>query len=119
MLELLIPKTGTVKDLLHELKKKLSLDDADAHDIRVYTVYTGKIQKELVMDFPIQNLPDYTLLMAQHVGDEDILPPEGCRPISCFSFERDPAKHHGYPFKFHLKPVRAPSSFAKWLDVQC
>lgn len=109
--ELLVTKTGTVSDLLAELKKKASLDDASLEDVRVYCILSGKISKELPNDYPVSSILDHQNLVAQKIPKEDLEPTEDNRPIHAFHFDKEPSRTHGVPFIFHLKPVGIFSSY--------
>ena len=98
-------KNGTVGDLLLELKKKASFDDATLSEVRIYCILSGKIQKELGSDYPVSSILDHHHLVAQKLPKEDLEPEEGNRPIYAFHFDKEPSRPHGIPFIFHLKPV--------------
>ena len=103
--EVLVPKTGTVGDMLAELKKKANLEDAIIENVRVYCILSGKISKELSTDYPVSSILDHQSLIAQKLPKEDLEPAEGNRAIYAFHFDKEPARVHGIPFIFHLNPV--------------
>jgi len=88
-----------------ELKKKANLDDEVVKQIRVYSVQSGKIQKELPPSYPVSSVPDFTQLFAERIPEDEYTVEEGYRPIHAFHFDKDLNKVHGWPFKFYLKPV--------------
>lgn len=88
-----------------ELKKKANLDDDVVKEIRVYSVQSGKIQKELPPTYPVSSVPDFTQLFAERTPEEEHTTEEGDRPIYAFHFDKEPNKVHGWPFKFYIKPV--------------
>ena len=103
MLELLVPKTGTVNDLLVELKRKAKLEDEAVSEVRIYICTANKILRELDNDYPISNIPEYNYLIAERTPIEDREPPEGDIQVMAFHFDKEPVKAHGVPFKFHFK----------------
>ncbi len=105
MYDLLVPKTSTIADLIAELKRKANLDDETAAGVKIYSCQSNKITKELPPDYPTQTVPEYAAILAERTPKEDLEPAEGERSILAFHFDKEPAKTHGIPFKFHLKPV--------------
>ena len=93
-----------------ELKKKAGLDVETIEETRVYLVHSGKIQKELGADYPVTSILDYTTLVAERLPKEDLEITEGDRTVYAFHFDKEPAKTHGIPFKFQLKPVSGSCS---------
>ena len=98
-------KNGSIGDLVAELKKKANLDDEVVKEIKVYSVQSGKIQKELPPSYPVSSVPDFTQLFAERTPEDEHTAEEGDRPINAFHFDKEPAKVHGWPFKFYIKPV--------------
>lgn len=105
MIEVLVPRSGTIGDLLVGLQKKVNLDDDTIRDVRVYEAHTGKIYKELNEGFSIAGVNEYVSLYAEKIPVEELNMAEGERTINAFNFDREPNKPHGVPFKFVVKPV--------------
>ena len=103
--ELLVAKNGTIGNLLAELKKKASLEDQTVEEARVYSVQSGRIVKELCLDYPVSSIPEYQNLFAERIPEDERTIHEGDRAINAFHFDKEPNKVHGVPFKFYLRPV--------------
>ncbi|OJJ48937.1 hypothetical protein ASPZODRAFT_129272 [Penicilliopsis zonata CBS 506.65] len=104
MFEVLVPRNGTISDLNAALQKKANLDDETVRYLRVYEVHSGKIYKELTDDFNVAGINEFVTLYAERVPEEEVNLEEGDRVISAFNFDKEPAKPHGVPFKFVIKP---------------
>lgn len=105
-----MPQNGTVADLIAGFQKKANLDEDSARNLRIYEAHSGKIYKELGDDFKITGLNEYVTLYAENIPEEEVNMEEGERTISAFSFDREPNKPHGVPFKFVVKPVSVPAA---------
>ena len=103
--ELLVAKNGTIGNLLAELKKKANLEDQTVEEARVYSVQSGRIVKELGLDYPVSSILEYQNLFAERIPEDERTIEEGDRAINAFHFDKEPNKVHGVPFKFYLKPV--------------
>jgi ubiquitin carboxyl-terminal hydrolase 7 len=90
---------------LAELKKKANLDDETVRETRVYSVQSGKIQKELSLEYPVSSVSDYINLFAERIPEDQNTAVDGDKPILAYHFDKEPNKVHGVPFKFFLKPV--------------
>jgi ubiquitin carboxyl-terminal hydrolase 7 len=91
-----------VSDLLAALQQKLDLGD---EAIRVAETHGGKQYKELREDQNISAINDYATLCAEKIPAEELNLEAEDRVISVFSFDREPNRTHGTPFKFVVKPV--------------
>ncbi|MCJ1245607.1 hypothetical protein MMC30_002811 [Trapelia coarctata] len=105
--ELLVAKNGSIGDLVAELQKKANLDEEVVKEIKVYSVQSGKIQKELPPSYPVSSVADFTQLFAERTPEDEHTAEEGDRPIHAFHFDKEPNKVHGWPFKFFIKPGEA------------
>lgn len=103
-----MPQNGTISDLLAGFQKKANLDGDSARNLRVYEAHSGKIYKELGEDFKITSLNEFVTLYAENMPEEEVDMTEDERTINAFSFDREPTKPHGVPFKFVVKPVSTP-----------
>ena len=104
VLEILVPKNGIIADLISGIARKLDLDEPASRLIRVYEVHSGKIHKELLEDFNVVGVNEFTTLYAEKIPEEELNATEEDRAIYCYHFDKEPNKPHGVPFKFFLKP---------------
>lgn len=102
--ELLVPKTGTIADILDALQKKLNLSDEDAQKVRIYEGHGGRIYKELLDDSAVSAINDYVTLYAEKTPEEELNAGENDHAVHCIHFDKEPGKPYGVPFKFILKP---------------
>lgn len=86
------------------IAKKLNLDEQAAQNIRVLEVHGGKIHKELIEDFNVVGVNEFTTLYAEKIPDEELNASDNDRFIYCYHFDKESTKPHGVPFKFMLKP---------------
>ena len=89
------------------LLKKIPLESNTAPPIRIYEAHASKVYKELHDELPIAGINDYVTLYAEKIPDDEINAADEDRTIFCFHFDKEPAKGHGVPFKFVLKPGEA------------
>ncbi|KAL1974815.1 hypothetical protein VTN31DRAFT_5019 [Thermomyces dupontii] len=102
--EVLVPRTGTVADLRDGLRKKLELNEEAIKKVRLYEAHSGKIYKELSDNFNIAGLNEYVTLYAEPIPEEELNLQPGERVINVYSFDKEPSRSHGIPFKFVVKP---------------
>jgi ubiquitin carboxyl-terminal hydrolase 7 len=106
ILELLVPKTGNVQDMIALLQKKCEVDDKTAQRIRVYEVHNKKIHKDFPLSYPVTNFNEYADIVAEPRLEEELGPlGEDERLINCFHYDREIGKSFGYPFVFLAKAV--------------
>ncbi|KAM3563440.1 hypothetical protein MY1884_001258 [Beauveria asiatica] len=100
--DLLVPKTGTIEDLIQALVKKAKIaDEAEGGRIRVYETSSNKFYREPVRDHAVQNLSEYTQIYAERVpADEQDANEANYIPV--FHFQNEPSRTHGVPFRFLL-----------------
>ena len=103
-MELLVPKNGTIADMIAALSKKLSLIPSITQLVRIYEAHAGKVYKELAEDLVILGINEYVTLYAEKIPEDELNASEDDRAIFCFHFDKEPTKPHGVPFKFVLKP---------------
>ncbi|KAI2695503.1 hypothetical protein CBS147317_7782 [Penicillium roqueforti] len=101
IVEILVSRSGTVADLLAALQQKLELGD---EPIRIAETHSGKVYKELRSDQSVAAINEYATLYAEKIPSEELNMNADERVISVFSFDREPSRTHGIPFKFVLKP---------------
>lgn len=103
--DLLVPKTGTIEDLIQALVKKAQIaDETEGGRIRVYETSSNKFYREPVREHPVLNLNEYTQIFAERIPDEELGADES-NYIQVFHFQNEPNRTHGVPFKFLLVEV--------------
>lgn len=110
-LEVLVPKTGIVADLVTALIRKAELEDeSKAGPIRLYEVSSNKVIKEYARSHTVTTIGDYSVVVAERIPEEDLDAP-GTELLNAFHYQAEPSKPWGFPFKFRIKEVsRAPRS---------
>jgi ubiquitin carboxyl-terminal hydrolase 7 len=86
------------------IARKFNLDPQTNHNIRMLEVHGGKIHKELIEDFNVVGVNEFTTLYAEKIPDEELNASDDDRFIYCYHFDKETNKPHGVPFKFMLKP---------------
>ncbi|ATZ51944.1 Bcubp15 [Botrytis cinerea B05.10] len=100
-LDILVPKTGTVDDIVSSVIKKAQLEDEEkGGPIRVYETHSNKIHRELSRGHLIKDLTDYIQIILERIPEEELAQPNGSQYIHAFHFHSDPTKAHSVPFKF-------------------
>ena len=106
----LLPRTSNVNDLCNELAKCVKLTPNGTNKIRVFQISKdGKRQEEYTGNEMIGNIHDNTELFAEEVSQEELEAlsvPDREKIIMVYHFHREPARAHGVPFRFVIKPVR-------------
>ena len=97
-------KNGIIGDLVNGIARKLNLDEQTARSIRILEVHGGKIHKELIEDFNVVGVNEFTTLYAEKIPDEELNASDDDRFIYCYHFDKEANKPHGVPFKFMIKP---------------
>jgi ubiquitin carboxyl-terminal hydrolase 7 len=105
LVEVLVPRDGTFADLLAGLQKKANLEDDIVREMRIFEAHSGKIYKEYQEDAKIAGINEYVTLYAERIPEEELQMQDGERTVNAFSFDREPSRPHGVPFKFVMKPV--------------
>ncbi|OAQ77587.1 ubiquitin C-terminal hydrolase [Purpureocillium lilacinum] len=101
--DLLVPKTGTVEDVVQALIKKAQIpDEAEGGPIRIYEASTNRFYREPSRDSSVSNLNDYTQIYAERVPADEVGVDEN-QFIHVFHFQNEVNRSHGIPFKFLLK----------------
>ncbi|KAL4789589.1 hypothetical protein BDV19DRAFT_373829 [Aspergillus venezuelensis] len=101
--EVLVPRDGTIADVLAGLQKKANLDDETIAKTRVYEVHNFKIHKEFSRESKFSGSNDFVALYAEKVPEEELELESGARTINAFNFDKETNKPHGVPFKFVMK----------------
>ena len=111
LIDVLVPKTGTVKDLITGLAAKLKLDDNVSQDIRILEIQNHKILREPRVDLPLTHMMDNTTCLAEVVPLEERDVDGDTRCISAMQYDKEPNMSHGIPFKFVIKQVSTYDGF--------
>lgn len=104
-MDVLAPKNGVVQDLIPLIQKKVDLAEEDASTLRLFETHQCRISKELDPKTAIVSIPDYAVLYAELIPEEERAASDEDRAMYAFHFDKEPAKTHGVPFKFVIKPV--------------
>lgn len=102
-------------DLLSALRQKLDLGE---EPIRVAETHSGKVYKELREDQNVLAINEYATLYAEKIPAEELNLEAEDRVISTFSFDREPNRTHGIPFKFVVKAGELFSETKKRLSAR-
>ncbi|KAK7398289.1 ubiquitin-specific protease ubp15 [Neonectria punicea] len=98
--DLLVPKTGTIEDLIEALIKKAQIsNEEEGGRIRVYETSSNRFYREPVREHPVMNLNDFTQIYAERVPEDETVAEDG-NFIQVFHFQNDVSRAHGVPFKF-------------------
>lgn len=107
----LLPKTNTVDQLGEQLLKHVTLSPEGSGRIRFFE-FTN-LGRRRPNDFSgsemIGNINDANEIFAEEVPLEEINVHEDETLISVFHFFKEPARWHGIPFRFVVKPVSYPT----------
>ena len=102
--DILVPKNGTIADLLRGLQKKANIPNDILPRMRILEVSQSKIHKELLEEASVVPIQEFATLYAEVIPDDEDNAEEGDRAIYCFHYDKEPNKPHGVPFKFVVKP---------------
>jgi ubiquitin carboxyl-terminal hydrolase 7 len=104
----LVPKTGTIEDLIQALVTKAKItDEEEGGRIRVYETSSNRFYREPLRDHPVLNLNEYTQIFAERVP-EDEETAEANEFVNVFHFQNEVNRVHGVPFKFRVIEVSNP-----------
>jgi len=103
--EILVPKNGTVEDIVRGLQKKAELSDDVVDKIRVFEAHGAKIHRLCAPSYAVSNLNDYTQLYMEPTPSEEVQLQEDEHLIGAYHFDKDVSKSHGVPFIFLIKQV--------------
>ena len=102
---MLVPKTGTIEDVIKALVKKADIpDEEEGGKIRIYETSSNRFYREPPREHPVLNLNEYTQIYAERVPEEETAA-EDSNFIQVFHFQNDVSRVHGVPFKFLLVEV--------------
>jgi ubiquitin carboxyl-terminal hydrolase 7 len=114
--DILVPKNGTVQDIVDCVVKKAQLDDeAKGGPIRVYESQNHKFAKEPLRETSILSITDYSLIIVERIPEEELEAKE-LAYVAVYHFQNEPSKAHGIPFKFLINPDEKFSDTKKRLE---
>ncbi|KAK9457513.1 hypothetical protein V1511DRAFT_455322 [Dipodascopsis uninucleata] len=102
--EILVPKNGTMSDVLEVLKAKAGLKDDVASHVRFFGVHMNKIHRVYSDDYPVLSIIETTHLYAEPFDQDYFDKKSEDRYIEVCHFQKEPSRSHGIPFYFLLKP---------------
>ncbi|TID22675.1 ubiquitin carboxyl-terminal hydrolase 21 [Venturia nashicola] len=107
--EVLVPKNGTVADIVAALRRKTPagyITNEMAGRVRVYETHACKIFKECALTYPVANLNEFIQLYAEPTPEGEFLgeiDEENEYLVPALHFDKEPSKTHGVPFLFLMK----------------
>lgn len=104
--ETLVPKSGSMADIIPHIQKRFNITDDMVNRIRFFTAHVGKFHKDLALQYSVAGIQDYNQLYCEMVPEEEIEADlKVARILDCFHFHKEPSKQHtqGVPFKFVVK----------------
>ncbi|KAG5518673.1 hypothetical protein PMAC_002642 [Pneumocystis sp. 'macacae'] len=104
LVEVLVPKTGTLKDVVQSLILKLNLSQELADRFHMFGVHSNRIYKDFDLTYPVTALQDFLLLYAELIPENELVLDENDQYINVYHFQREPTRSHGIPFRFIIKP---------------
>ncbi|KAG6198704.1 hypothetical protein E4U10_006319 [Claviceps purpurea] len=100
--DLLVPKSGTMDDVIQALIKKAQIpDEQEGGRIRVYETNTNRFYRESRRDQPVINFNEFTQMYAERIPEEEIAAKDETL-IQAFHFQNEVSRVHGVPFRFLL-----------------
>lgn len=114
---MLVPKTGTIEDVIEALIKKAQIpDEQEGGRIRVYETSSNRFYREPRREHPVMNLNEYTQIYAERISEEESAADDS-NFIQVFHFQNEVNRVHGVPFKFLLVEVISNGHFSILLAV--
>lgn len=102
--DVLVPKQGTIKDIISGLQKKANIDDETIRNVRIYESHANKFHKTYHEESGIVSISEFVTLYAEIIPEEERENVDGETMMSCYHFDKEPNKVHGVPFVFVVKP---------------
>ena len=106
--EALVPKAGSMVDIIPYLQKRFNVSDSMVDRIRFFAAHGGKFHKELNLQYSVAGIQDFNQLYCEIVPEEEVEADLSVtRILGAFHFHKEPSKQHtqGVPFKFVVKKV--------------
>ncbi|RGP79512.1 ubiquitin thiolesterase [Fusarium longipes] len=98
--DLLVPKTGTIDDLVEALVKKAQISgEAEGGRIRIYETSSNRFYREPLREHPVINLNEYATIYAERVPQDEVNADDS-QFVHVFHYQNDVSRVHGVPFKF-------------------
>ncbi|KAK7207041.1 cysteine proteinase [Myxozyma melibiosi] len=102
--DILVPKNGTMVEVLQVLKQKAGLSDEVASRVRFYGANINKIHRQFPPDYSVLSILDSTQLYAEELPADEVERKDKEKLITAFHFQKEANRTHGIPFFFTLKP---------------
>ncbi|KAL8822613.1 MAG: hypothetical protein Q9191_006654, partial [Dirinaria sp. TL-2023a] len=116
--DILVPKNGTIADLLRGLQRKGNMSDALIEHVRIFEVQGCRIQREFVPEDSVALLMETITLYAEVCPEEETEAGDQDRAIYAFHFDKEVMRPHGIPFKFVLKPAHTKERISKRTHIK-
>ncbi|KAG6004547.1 hypothetical protein E4U21_000931 [Claviceps maximensis] len=101
--DLLVPKTGTIEDVIQALIKKAQIaDEQQGGRIRVYEASSNRFYREPRREHPVMNINEYTQIYAERIPEDEAAATTDDSFIQVFHYQNEVNRVHGVPFKFLL-----------------
>ncbi|KAG4305385.1 hypothetical protein PORY_000941, partial [Pneumocystis oryctolagi] len=104
LIEVLVSKTGTLKDVVQILIHKLNLSPELIDRFHIFGVHSNRIYKDFDLTYPVTALQDFLLLYAELIPEDELVLEENDQYIHVYHFQKEPTRSHGIPFRFIIKP---------------
>ena len=106
--QFLLPKNTSMADVAHDqLRKAVKLNpDLGSGQIRLFELVQGRVSKVFTGSKAVRDVPEATELYAEEILLDEANADDDERVVQVYHFNKDPARAHGIPFRFVLKPVR-------------
>jgi len=107
--EILVPKNGTVEDVVSGLQRKAtkaSISDEALPRIRVFETHANKIYRAIEPTLPVTNLSEFSPMYAELIPEGEAkneIDEETEAILPAFQFDKEISKAHGVPFYFLIK----------------
>ena len=101
----MVPKTGTVRDVLLGLQQKTKIDDETLRRVSIFETHNNRLHKLWHEESALQSISEFVALCAAVTPDEEANMTSDEDLVNVFQFDKEPNKTHGAPFRFVIKPV--------------
>ncbi|KAG4301231.1 hypothetical protein PCK1_002541 [Pneumocystis canis] len=104
LIEVLVPKTGILKDVAQALIQRLNLSSELINRFHIFGVHSNRIYKDFDLLYPVNALQDFLLLYAEIIPEDELVLEDEYQYIYVYHFQKEPTRSHGIPFRFVIKP---------------
>lgn len=104
LVEVLVPKTGTLRDVAQALIQKLNLSSELIDRFHIFGVHSNRVYKDFDLTCPVTSLQDFLLLYAEVISEDELNLDEDDQYMNAYHFQKEPTRSHGIPFRFIVKP---------------